>query len=72
MALTVGEISPSDLHEMIDEIVEQKLRQLLSDPDEDLVLRDEIVTRLQKQRQAGQAGVRGYSLDAIMQRIESQ
>ena len=72
MALTVGEMSPSDLREMIDEIVEQKLRELLGDPDEGLFLQDEIVTRLQKQRQAVHVGERGHSLDAIMRRIESQ
>ncbi len=72
MTPTVGEMSPSDLREMIDEIVEQKLREILGDPDEGLLLRDEVVARLQRQRQAIQAGERGQSLDSIIQRIESQ
>lgn len=72
MTPTVGEMSPSDLREMIDEIVEQKLREILGDPDEGLLLRDEVVARLQRQRQAVQAGERGQSLDSIIQRIESQ
>ena len=72
MTPTVGEMSPSDLREMIDEIVEQKLREILGDPDEGLLLRDEVMARLQRQRQAIQAGERGQSLDSIIQRIESQ
>ncbi|MCZ2113405.1 MAG: hypothetical protein LC131_06170 [Anaerolineae bacterium] len=71
MTATVGEMSPSELHEMIDFIIEQKLRELLGDEDEGLQLREEIATRLQKQRSAIIAGDRGRSLNEIASRFET-
>jgi hypothetical protein len=71
MTMTVGEMSPSELREMIEFIIEQKLSELLGDPDEGLPLREEIVARLQNQRSAVVAGDRGRSLDEIALRIET-
>lgn len=65
MTMTVGEMTPSELREMIDFIIEQKLREVLGDPDEGLELREIVAARLQKQRMAVAAGERGISLDTL-------
>lgn len=71
MTTTVGEMSPSELRNMIDSLLDQKLRELLGDPDEGLQLREEIVSRLQKQRRAVDDGERGKALDDILLLLES-
>lgn len=43
---TVSELSVEELRSLIGEVVEEKLRELLSDPDEDLEIRPEIRERL--------------------------
>ncbi len=65
MTTTVGEMSPAELRDMIDYLLDQKLRELLGDPDEGRQLRDEIVDRLQRQRRAVVDGERGKSLDEV-------
>jgi hypothetical protein len=47
---------------MIAFIVEQKLQELLGDPDEGLELREAVAARLQEQRRAVAAGERGISI----------
>jgi hypothetical protein len=66
MTATIGEMTPSEFREMIDFIIEQKLREVLGDPDEGLQLREEVAARLQKQRAAVAAGDRGTSLDEVI------
>jgi hypothetical protein len=46
MSTTVGELTVDELKEIVQEAVEQKLTELLSDPDEGLGLREEIEARL--------------------------
>ena len=65
MTMTVGEMTLSELREMIDFIIEQKLREMLGDPDEGLELREAVVVRLRKQQAAVAAGERGTSLDQL-------
>lgn len=66
MTMTVGEMTLSELREMIDFIIEQKLREMLGDPDEGLELREAVVVRLRKQQQdAVTTGERGTSPDQL-------
>lgn len=65
MTTTVGEMTPLELREMIDFIIEQKLQELLGDPDERLDLREVVAARLQRQRQEVAAGERGMALSAL-------
>ena len=65
MTMTVGEMTPSELREMIDFIIEQKLREMLGDPDEGLELREAVVVRLRQQQDAVAAGERATSLDQL-------
>ncbi len=43
---TVKDMTPEDLKELIAEVVEEKVRELLADPDEGLVIRPEVEKRL--------------------------
>ena len=52
MATTVAHMTKSELREMIETIIEQKLLELLGDPDEGLPLRKSVRDRLLHQKQA--------------------
>ena len=69
---TVGEMTKAEFERMINAVVEaaieQKLLEILGDPDEGSQIRDEIRTRLLSQKQAVAAGERGLRLeDAVGQ-----
>ena len=65
MATTVAQMTKSELREMIETIIEQKLLELLGDPDEGSV-RD----RLLRQKQAVVGGQLGEPLDDVARRLE--
>jgi len=57
--MTIGELSQEDLKRLIGEAVEEKLIELLGDPDEGMVLREEVQARLRRTLEAERAGKRG-------------
>ncbi len=65
MAETVGEMTKEELMEMLDVIVEQKLIELLGDPDEGLEIREEIRERLLQQMREVSRGGRGQPLKDV-------
>lgn len=65
----VAQMTPAELRQMIEGIVEQKLREILGDPDEGLVVRKGVRDRLLKQREAVAAGERGRALDQVVQEL---
>ena len=65
MASTVAEMSPADLREMLEELLEEKLTELLQDPDRGLNLRESMRRRLEAQRGRTAAGERGRDLDEV-------
>lgn len=65
MRNSVAQMSKEEFRELIETVVEQKLLELLGDPDENLELRKAIQTRLQRQKQAVAAGERGRALDEV-------
>ena len=73
MAETVGQMTTEEFKKMIGAVVEatveQKLIEILGDPDEGLEIRDAIRDRLLRQRQAVAAGERGQSLEDVMQQL---
>ena len=69
MATTVAHITTSELKEMIETIVEQKLLELLGDPDEGLPIRKSVRDRLLRQKQAVVKGQRGEPLEDVLQRL---
>ena len=69
MAATVARMTKHELKESIESTVEQKLLELLGDPDQDLVLRRSVKDRLLRQRKAVASGQRGESLSVIAKRL---
>jgi hypothetical protein len=69
MAATVAKMTKHELKEIIESTVEQKLLELLGDPDEGLVLKKALKDRLLRQRKAVAVGARGEALTAIVKRL---
>jgi hypothetical protein len=69
MAATVARMTKHELKEIIESTVEQKLLELLGDPDQDLVLKKSVKDRLLRQRKAVASGQRGESLSVIAKRL---
>lgn len=71
MAVIVAEMTTDELQTMIEALIDRKLREWLGDPDEGLVLREELQARIMRQRTAFAAGERGSSIEDLMQRYGS-
>jgi hypothetical protein len=69
MATTVAQMTTSELREMIEPIIEQKLLELLGDPDEGLPIRNSVGDKLLRQQQAVAAGERGEPLEDTVRRL---
>jgi len=69
MATTVAQMTKDELRNMIEATIEQKLLELLGDPDEGLPIRKQIHDRLLRQKQAVAAGERGRSFRDVVRRI---
>ena len=63
MAANVGQLSTDELKEIIGSVVEEKLKEILGDPDEGLDLNTNIRERLLLQQRAVSEGERGETLD---------
>ena len=50
MASNVGQLSTDELREIIGSVVEQKLKEMLGDPDEGFEIRAEVQNRLLRQK----------------------
>jgi len=62
-------MTKDELGEMIETIVEQKLVELLGDPDEGLPLRKVMRNRLLRQKEAVAAGERGEPFEDVVRRL---
>ena len=69
MAATVARMTKHELKEIIESTVEQKLLELLGDPDQGLVLKKTVKDRLRRQRKSVASGQRGGSLAVIVKRL---
>ncbi len=69
MATTVGQMSKDELKELIDSAIEEKLLELLGDPDEGLELRKSVRERLLRQKRAVAAGERGEPFEDVVRRL---
>ena len=69
MADTVAQMTREELREIIETSIEQKLIEILGDPDEGLEIRESVRDRLLRQREAVAAGERGQPLDGIVQQL---
>ena len=70
MAKTVADMTATELRQLVSSVVEEKLMQLLGDPDEGLVLRENVRKRLLRQQKAVSKGERGESLSAVARRLK--
>lgn len=69
MAFTVAQMTKGELQEMIESIVEEKLLELLGDPDEGLPIRKSVRARLLRQKRAVVKGERGEPFDDVVRRL---
>jgi hypothetical protein len=69
MATKVSEMTTTELKEMIEMIIEQKLIELLGDPDEGLSLRKSVRERLLRQKRAVAEGERGVPLEEVVRQL---
>ena len=70
MAATVARMTKRELREMMDVLIEQKLLELLGDPDEGLEIRKSVRDRLLRQKRAVAAGKRGEPFDSVARRLQ--
>ncbi len=66
MAATVAQMTKRELREMMETLIEQKLIELLGDPDEGLEIRKSVRDRLLRQRKAVAAGERGKPFEDVV------
>jgi len=69
MAANVGQLSTDELREIIGSVVEQKLKEILGDPDEGLEMRADVQNRLLRQKKAVANGERGEELEDVAKRL---
>ncbi|MDQ3460706.1 MAG: hypothetical protein M3498_15610 [Deinococcota bacterium] len=66
MADTVAEMTREELEELIEAAVEQKLLELLGDPDEGLELHEVVRQRLVEQKRTVASGERGAAFEDVV------
>ena len=70
MARTVAEMTGEELRELVGAAVEQKIVELLGDPDAGFVLRETVRKRLLRQKRAVAKGERGELLETVIRRLK--
>jgi hypothetical protein len=65
MSTRVAELTVDELKYIIQEAMEQKLSEMLDDPDEGLELREEIKARLRRSLEAERRGARGIPAQEV-------
>jgi len=70
MARIVAEMTADELKRLVGLAVEEKLIELLGDPDEGLVLRESLRKRLVRQKRAVAKGERGELLEDVVRRLK--
>jgi hypothetical protein len=69
MPSTVAQMSKEEFTHIISTVVEQKLVELLGDPDEGLVMKESLRKRLIRQKKAVAKGDRGIELRTIRKQL---
>lgn len=70
MSVMVSQMSKDELKEIIATTVEQKLLELLGDPDEGFEIKESIRQRLLRQKMAVAEGERGEPFEDVIRRLE--
>lgn len=69
VATTVAQMTPDEFKEMIGNLIEQKLLELFSDPDDGLELKQSVRARLLRQKKAVARGARGEAFEEAVSRM---
>ena len=69
MSLTVAQMTKKELAQMVSTVVEQKLVELFGDPDEGLILKENLRKRLVRQKKAVAKGERGDDFATVRNRL---
>ncbi len=69
MASTVAQMTKKEFSQMLSNVVEQKLIELFGDPDEGLVLKENVRKRLVRQKKSVVGGKRGEDFSAVSKRL---
>jgi hypothetical protein len=69
MSTTVARMTKDELQEMIGAVVEEKLIEMLGDPDQGLALRESLLKRLRRQKAAVARGARGEAVEDVARRL---
>ncbi len=69
MATTVAQMTKEELREMIAGLIEEKLLELIGDPDEGLTMKKSLRDRLLRQKKAVARGQRGEPIEELVQRL---
>ena len=70
MAKILAEMTADELKQLVSLAVEEKLIELLGDPDEGSVLRESLRKRLLRQKRAVAKGERGELLEDVVRRLK--
>jgi hypothetical protein len=70
MARIVAEMTADELKRLVGLAVEEKIIELLGDPDEGMVLRESLRKRLLRQKRAVAKGERGELLEDVVRRLK--
>jgi hypothetical protein len=70
MAANVGQMTTDELKEIIGSVVEQKLKEILGDPEDGFEIRADVQDRLLQQQKAVADGERGEDLDEVANRLD--
>ena len=68
---TVAEMTKHELRDMISSLIEEKMLEIIGDPDEGLPLRRSLRERLLLQKEEVAGGERGEPLNDVIQRLGS-
>lgn len=73
MADTIAQMTKGEFKEMLETLlnplIEQKLLEILGDPDEGLEIRESVRKRLLQQKQAVAAGERGQPFEGVVRQL---
>jgi len=69
MTSTIAQMSKEEFKEMIETSIEQKLLEMLGDPDEGWEIRESVRDRLLRQKEAVATGERGQPFDDVIQQL---
>jgi hypothetical protein len=70
MATKVAQMTKNELRDMISNLIEQKMLELIGDPDEKSVLKKSLRLRLLRQKKAVSRGERGQSFKDITHHLK--